>query len=116
MKITLKLEELAMLLLGVFAFSYLNFAWWWFLVLFFTPDFGMLGYLFGNKIGALTYNIFHHTGLAILLWLLGFYIQNEVFQLIGVILFSHAAFDRILGYGLKYEKGFKFTHLGEIGN
>jgi hypothetical protein len=20
-----------------------------------------------------------------------------------------------LGYGLKYEKGFKFTHLGEIG-
>ncbi len=116
MKLTLKLEELTMLLLGVFAFSQLNFAWWWFLVLFFTPDFGMLGYLFGNKIGALTYNIFHHKGLAILLWLLGFYIQNEVFQLIGVILFSHAAFDRILGYGLKYEKGFKFTHLGEIGN
>ena len=116
MKITLKLEELVMLVLGVFAFSRLDFAWWWFLVLFFTPDFGMLGYLFGTKIGALVYNIFHHKGLAILLWLLGFYLQNEVFQLIGVILFSHAAFDRILGYGLKYEKGFKFTHLGEIGN
>ncbi|HZJ19645.1 MAG TPA: DUF4260 family protein [Pricia sp.] len=24
--------------------------------------------------------------------------------------------DRIFGYGLKYNKGFKFTHLGEIGN
>jgi hypothetical protein len=116
MKTTLKLEELAMLLLGIFVFTQLDFAWWWFLVLFFTPDFGMLGYLFGNKIGALIYNLFHHKGLAVVLWLWGFYFHNEVFQLIGVILFSHAAFDRILGYGLKYEKGFKFTHLGEIGN
>tara|TARA_R110002012_G_scaffold307194_1_gene512542 strand:- start:81 stop:431 length:351 start_codon:yes stop_codon:yes gene_type:complete len=116
MKITLALEEFAMLLLGIFAFSRLDFAWWWFLVLFFTPDFGMLGYLFNNKIGALIYNLFHHKGLAVSIWGLGFYLQNEVFQLIGVILFSHAAFDRILGYGLKYEKGFKFTHLGEIGN
>ncbi|MBI6118582.1 DUF4260 domain-containing protein [Salegentibacter maritimus] len=116
MKITLALEELAMLMLGIFVFSQLDFAWWWFLVLFFTPDFGMLGYLFNTKIGAFTYNLFHHRGLAILIWILGFYLQNEVFQLIGVILFSHVAFDRILGYGLKYEKGFKFTHLGEIGN
>lgn len=116
MKVTLALEELAMLLLGIFAFSQLDFDWWWFLVLFFAPDFGMLGYLFNTKIGAFTYNLFHHRGLAILIWILGFYLQNEVFQLIGVILFSHVAFDRILGYGLKYEKGFKFTHLGEIGN
>ncbi|WP_289023367.1 DUF4260 domain-containing protein [uncultured Salegentibacter sp.] len=116
MKVTLALEELSMLMLGIFVFSQLDFAWWWFLVLFFTPDFGMLGYLFNTKIGAFTYNLFHHRGLAILIWILGFYLQNEVFQLIGVILFSHVAFDRILGYGLKYEKGFKFTHLGEIGN
>jgi hypothetical protein len=33
----------------------------------------------------------------------------------GLILFSHSAMDRMLGYGLKYESGFKFTHLGEIG-
>ncbi len=116
MKITLALEEFAMLMLGIFVFSRLDFAWWWFLVIFFTPDFGMLGYLFNNRIGAFIYNLFHHKGLAILIWFLGFYVQSEVFQLIGVILFSHAAFDRILGYGLKYEKGFKFTHLGEIGN
>lgn len=116
MKITLALEEFAMLMLGIFVFSRLDFAWWWFLVLFFTPDFGMLGYLFNSRIGAFIYNHFHHKGLAILIWFLGFYVQREVFQLIGVILFSHAAFDRILGYGLKYEKGFKFTHLGEIGN
>jgi hypothetical protein len=30
-------------------------------------------------------------------------------------MFSHAAFDRMLGYGLKYEQGFRHTHLGTIG-
>lgn len=30
-------------------------------------------------------------------------------------LFSHSAMDRIFGYGLKHENGFKFTHLREIG-
>ncbi|MDR9456572.1 MAG: DUF4260 domain-containing protein [Salegentibacter sp.] len=115
MKLTLKLEELAMLILGIFAFSLLDFAWWWFLVLFLAPDLGMLGYLFGNKFGALLYNLFHHKGLAIIIWILGFSLENQIFQLIGVILFAHASFDRMLGYGLKYETGFKFTHLGEIG-
>ncbi|HSP13000.1 MAG TPA: DUF4260 domain-containing protein [Salegentibacter sp.] len=115
MKFTLKLEELAMLLLGILGFSLLDFAWWWFLVLFLAPDLGMLGYLFGNKIGAFVYNLFHHKGLAIAVWVLGFSLENQVFQLIGVILFAHASFDRMLGYGFKYETGFKFTHLGEIG-
>ena len=115
MKFTLKLEELAMLLLGILGFSLLDFAWWWFLVLFLAPDLGMLGYLFGNKIGAFVYNLFHHKGLAIAVWVLGFSLENQVFQLIGVILFAHVSFDRMLGYGFKYETGFKFTHLGEIG-
>nr|WP_227009131.1 DUF4260 family protein [Christiangramia fulva] len=33
----------------------------------------------------------------------------------GIILFARSSFDRMPGYGLKYEKGYKFTHLGEIG-
>lgn len=45
MEITLKLEELVMFGLGIFAFNQLDFAWWWFLVLILTPDIGMLGYL-----------------------------------------------------------------------
>lgn len=116
MKTTLKLEELALFLLGIFLFSQLDFAWWWFLVLILTPDIGMLGYLFGNKAGAISYNIFHHRGIAVAVYLTGVYLQSEITQLIGVILFSHAAMDRMFGYGLKYEKGFKYTHLGEIGD
>ncbi|HZH69245.1 MAG TPA: DUF4260 domain-containing protein [Flavobacteriaceae bacterium] len=114
MKTTLKLEELALFLLGVFIFSQLPFAWWWFLVLILAPDIGMIGYAFGNKIGAFTYNLFHHRGIAIAVYLAGIYFQSDITQLIGTILFSHAAMDRIFGYGLKYDKGFKFTHLGEL--
>ena len=75
----------------------------------------MLGYLAGNKAGAYIYNLFHHRALAIAVYLLGIYMESEAVQLAGVILFSHSSMDRMFGYGLKYEKGFKFTHLGEIG-
>jgi hypothetical protein len=111
----LKLEELAMFLGGIFAFSFLPLEWWWFPLLLFVPDIGMLGYLYGNKTGALIYNLWHHKGLAILLAVSGFYL-NDLFLLVaGIIMFSHASLDRLLGYGLKYDNGFKFTHLGEIG-
>lgn len=115
MKLTLKIEELSMFILGIFAFNQLDFSWWWFLVLLLTPDIGMLGYLINSKIGAITYNIFHHKGIAIIIYLLGIYLQNEIVQLTGIILFSHSAFDRVMGYGLKYSDGFKHTHLGNIG-
>ncbi len=104
-----------MFVLGIYLFSLLDYAWWWFPVLILTPDIGALGYLFGNKVGTFTYNFFHHKGVAILVYLLGSYFSIPLCQLIGIILFSHSALDRALGYGLKYEKGFKFTHLGEIG-
>lgn len=115
MKATLKIEELAMFLLGIFAFGFLDYDWWWFLLLFFAPDVSMLGYLFGNRAGALLYNLCHHKGVAIFIFLIGFFFLVPVLQLLGVIVFSHAAFDRMLGYGLKFEKGFKYTHLGRIG-
>lgn len=115
MKTILKLEELAMFVLGIFMFGLLGYSWWLFLVLILTPDIGMLGYLVNSKIGATVYNIFHHKGIAILLYFLGMYLSVPVVQLIGVIVFSHASMDRIFGYGLKYEQGFKYTHLGEIG-
>ena len=111
----LKLEELAMFVLGIFMFGLLGYNWWWFLGLILVPDIGMLGYLVNPKIGAWCYNFFHHKGIAIVVYFLGMYLSLPTLQLAGVILFAHASMDRIFGYGLKYEKGFKFTHLGEIG-
>ncbi|EAR02329.1 DUF4260 domain-containing protein [Maribacter sp. HTCC2170] len=115
MKLLIKLEEVMMLVLGIFMFGLLGYQWWWFLVLILAPDIGMVGYLFGNKVGAISYNLFHHKGLAILIYFIGMYFSMPICQLAGIILFSHASLDRALGYGLKFEKGFKFTHLGEIG-
>ena len=89
--------------LGILAFNQLDFAWWWFLVLILTPDIGMLRYLVNSKIGALIYNIFHHKGLAILVYIAGIYFANNIMELTGIILFSHASFDRVFGYGLKYD-------------
>ena len=115
MKTILKLEELAQMILGIYLFYLLPFSWWWFIALILAPDIGFLGYAFGNKVGAIVYNIFHHKGVAIAIYLLGSYLSEPIVQLVGVILFSHSAMDRFFGYGLKLDKGFKFTHLGEIG-
>lgn len=101
--------------LGIYLFSLLDYTWWWFPALLLVPDLSMIGYAFGNKAGAWTYNIVHHRGVAVIVYLAGIYLNNTALQLAGVILFSHSCFDRVFGYGLKYEKGFKFTHLGEIG-
>tara|TARA_R110001592_G_scaffold62669_12_gene191693 strand:+ start:3091 stop:3450 length:360 start_codon:yes stop_codon:yes gene_type:complete len=115
MKNVLKLEEVALMGLGIFMFGLLGYQWWWLPVLILTPDISMLGYLLGSKIGALSYNIVHHRAVAIALYFIGAYFMLPIVELIGTILFIHIAMDRIFGYGLKYDKGFKFTHLGEIG-
>lgn len=114
MKTTLKVEELAQLILGIYLFSQLDFAWWWFPALILLPDIGMIGYVFNTKTGALIYNIFHNKMIAIAVYLAGIYLTRQTICLIGIILFSHAAMDRIFGYGLKYPDSFKNTHLGKI--
>lgn len=111
----LKLEEATMFAAGIFAFTYLDLSWWWFIGFLLVPDIGMIGYLHNNKTGAFLYNLFHHKGIAVLIGLAGLYVSHHWLVFAGIILFSHASMDRMLGYGLKYETGFKFTHLGEIG-
>lgn len=115
MKKLLTLEEIAQFLLGIYLFSTLDFAWWWFLVFILVPDFSMIGYLINPKIGAWAYNFFHHKLLAVAVLVFGYYIGNQAIILAGCILFSHSAMDRVFGYGLKYEDAFTNTHLGKIG-
>ena len=115
MKNLIKLEELFLLILGIFLFSQLDYVWWWFLVLLLAPDLGMLGYLGGTRLGASTYNLVHHRGVAVGLYLLGVYLSSQGMQLAGVMIFSHASLDRVFGYGLKYTDSFQHTHLGTVG-
>ena len=115
MKILLRLEELALAALAIFAFAGTGLSWWWFVGLLLAPDLSALGYLAGPRVGAFTYNLVHHRALAVLLLLLGIPMGSMPLQAAGIILFAHSSLDRALGYGLKYPDAFTNTHLGPIG-
>jgi len=117
MKQLLSLEEAAQLTAAIVALSFMpfHFAWYVWVVLFFLPDVSMIGYLGGPRLGALVYNIVHHKALGVLLFLAGLFINYETMQLVGLLLFAHSAFDRILGYGLKLPDSFQHTHHGMAG-
>src|SRR5215467_7847856 len=118
MKTLIKLEELAMFTLSIFLMTRLSIHldWWLYILLFFSPDIGAIGYLFNTKIGAITYNLFHHKAIAIGFYIAGIVTQNEYLQFVGLLLFGHSSFDRIFDYGLKYPDHFKHTHLGFLPN
>ena len=111
----IRLEELAMLVLSIYGLYFLKVEWWVYLVLVLGPDISMLGYLAGNKTGAIVYNIFHHKAVAVSILITGLITENWLLQVIGFVLLGHSSMDRFFGYGLKLKEGFKFTHLGMIG-
>lgn len=115
MKKLIQLEELLMLALALYALYLLKVDWWVYLLLFLGPDVSMIGYLFGNKAGALLYNVFHHKGVAVVLFICGMALSIEWLQIAGIVVFGHSSMDRALGYGLKHFSGFQDTHLGKIG-
>lgn len=78
------------------------------------PEHDRLCYAVDAKVGAFTYNLAHHKAVAIVVGVAGLFFVNKYLILAGLILFGHSSMDRMLGYGLKYAKGFKFTHLGEV--
>ena len=116
MKTVLKLEALGLLILySAIYFHLYPGAWGLYLALFFVPDVSFILFVIIKKMGAIAYNIFHHQGFLVLLYLLGFLIQSDLFMKVGLIFLAHSSFDRVAGYGLKYFDSFDHTHLGWIG-
>lgn len=115
MKTLIHIEELAKLIVAYLGSLYLDYTWWLFWAWLLIPDLSMIGYLFGTRVGAWVYNLFHHQALAIAVGILGCYLHIPSLQLAGLVLFGHSAMDRALGYGLKHEDSFQHTHLGWIG-
>ena len=110
----LQIEELAKFIVVIIALRYqpVHLPWWLWPIVFLLPDVGMAGYLVNTQIGALTYNLFHHKAIAIVLIGIGWYFQQPVILLAGLVLYGHSSMDRMLGFGLKYGDAFKHTHLG----
>lgn len=83
-------------------------------------DLSMLGYLRGNKLGALCYNLAHNYSLpalllAVFLTLLMLDFEARWLAMLAACWGFHVAVDRMLGCGLKLDS-FQSTHLGRIGN
>lgn len=114
MKNVLKLEEAAMFGISIYLLTLMDIklAWWLYPILYLAPDVAMIGYLANNKIGATLYNIGHSKTLAIIIAIIGFIISNDALLISGIILFGHSSMDRMFGFGLKLNTGFKHTHLG----
>jgi hypothetical protein len=115
MGLLLKLENAAFALVAIALYSWIGASWWLFAILILAPDLGFLGYLFGPKAGAATYNALHVTALPLGLGLAGLFFASNLSVAVALIWLAHIGIDRAFGYGLKYPAGFAFTHLGRIG-
>ena len=115
MKNLLKLEEFFLFGLALFLFSQLEYGWGTYALLFLTPDLSMIGYLLNPRIGSWTYNLIHHNGLAVTLYIFGYLLVTPWLMFTGTLLLGHSSLDRVFGYGLKHEDAFQSTHLGRLG-
>ncbi len=111
----LRLEGCAVLLVSLLLYNHLSGHWGRFALGFFVPDLAMAGYLAGNRAGAIIYNLTHSYTGPLLLIAIALLMQASSAVTLGIIWTAHIGFDRMLGYGLKYARGFSFTHLGAIG-
>ena len=110
----LRIEEASLLIAALLLYAHLNFSWLLFAALFLAPDLSMLGYIANPRTGAAVYNFAHVLLLPLTLFALAFATNRPHVTAIAIIWFSHIAFDRLLGYGLKYPAHFKDTHLQHI--
>jgi len=108
-------ENLAVAAAVVVAFVSLHFSWWWLPALFLAFDASMVGYLAGNRAGAVCYNLAHAYVVPAALLLSYVASGTRWCAFVGLLWAFHIAGDRVLGYGLKFTSSFQDTHLGTIG-
>jgi hypothetical protein len=111
----LRLEGLTLFASMTLLYGFWGGPWWVYAVLFLAPDLSFLGYLAGGRIGAIVYNAMHSYMAPMALMTAGFGFAPPLVISVAMIWLAHIGLDRALGYGLKYSKGFAFTHLGTIG-
>lgn len=111
----LKSEALAFLIATIWAYYLVGASWWIFLALILVPDIFMVGYLKNSKFGAFLYNIGHMYIVPLLVLSIYLLFHIPILLPISIIWLAHISMDRMLGYGLKLDTGFKDTHLGNIG-
>jgi len=114
-RILLRLEGLTLFAGMVLLYWIWGGSWWVFVIMFLAPDLSFIAYLADPKTGAIVYNAAHSYMAPVSLLTAGFAAGEPLVLSIAMIWLAHIGIDRALGYGLKYQTGFGFTHLGRIG-
>lgn len=112
--VLLRLEGLFVLVAALTIYAtLLHGRWWIFVVFFLAPDLSLLGYALKDRPGlaAALYNSAHTYVLPLILALAAWTAGWRPGEVGAVIWAAHIAFDRVLGFGLKYPQSFKETHI-----
>jgi hypothetical protein len=115
LQLLLRLEGLTLFTGMTLLYAVWEGSWWVYAILILVPDVSFAGYLAGPKAGAIIYNAAHSYMAPMALMTTGFALASPLVLSIALIWLAHIGIDRALGFGLKYNLGFGYTHLGRIG-
>jgi hypothetical protein len=107
-----RIEATAMLTAAVAAYGLLGFSWGVLAACFFLPDLSMVFYYVNPRVGAAVYNLAHFFLFPLIIGAAGALGDIPGAQQAALIWGAHIAFDRALGWGLKYEQSFCHTDMG----
>ena len=110
----LRLEGLAAAAVSAVLYAHTGASWWLFAALWIVPDLSILGYLAGPNWGARIYNAIHSYVTPATLAVSALLLRCPALLPFALIWINHIGVDRMLGYGLKYRTGFKWTHLSGL--
>ena len=113
-RLLLRLEGLAVAAVSAALYARTGVSWWLFAALWLAPDLSMLGYLGRPCRGARIYNAVHTYVLPAVLALSALLLHANLLLAVALIWANHIGVDRLLGFGLKYADGFRWTHLGTM--
>ncbi len=111
----LRIEALVLFVGATLVWIGLDGGWTRYALGFLLPDLSIAAYLIGPRAGAAAYNAAHSYAIPAILAIVGAMLDHPALMLVGALWTSHLAFDRMLGFGLKYPTSFGDTHLGPVG-
>jgi hypothetical protein len=107
----LRLEGAAVAAGALIAYTTTHEAWWLIPLTFLIPDLSAIGFLAGNRVGALLYNAAHTTAVPVIVVAVGLWQHTPLATALSLVWLAHIGIDRALAYGLKYPDNPQHTHL-----
>ena len=110
----LRVEGLTLFATALLLYSATHQQWWLVPAVILVPDLFMAGYVGGSRLGAAVYNLGHSYPLPALTSLTGLAGHHPLVLAVGLLWLAHIGMDRMAGFGLKYDSGFRHTHLSDL--